>query len=89
MLSAYVPESYAHAPKQGFSAPDASWYKGESVEYIKRLLCTPKARIYDYLQPATVQALLADHFEGRVNRRLFIWSCLCFEWWLRTFEPVA
>ena len=24
--------------KQGFSSPDASWFRGESIEYIKKLL---------------------------------------------------
>jgi len=26
-----------------------------------------------------------EHFSGQQNRRLLIWSFLCFEWWLRTF----
>ena len=31
--------------------------------------------------------LVEDHLRGEVNRRLFIWSLLCFESWLRTFTP--
>ncbi len=33
----------------------------------------------------TVRTLVRDHMEGRQNRRLFIWSLLNFEWWLRNF----
>ena len=84
-LSKYVPQEYANGIKQGFSAPDASWYKGESIEYIKKLLFDKKARIYDYLQPAKVNELLNEHFEGKINRRLLIWSLLNFEWWLKIF----
>jgi asparagine synthase (glutamine-hydrolysing) len=84
-LRRYVPSGYADSPKQGFSAPDASWFKGESIDYIRTLLLDKRARIYDFLQPETVRALLEEHFSGRENRRLLIWSLVCFEWWCRIF----
>lgn len=86
VLSRYVPESYAFAPKQGFSAPDGSWFRGESVDYLRRLFAGD-ARIYAYLERSTVRGLLDEHFTGQRNRRLLIWSFLCFEWWLRIFNP--
>ena len=84
-LGAYVPEDYAQSVKQGFSAPDASWFKGESIDYIRDLLFDRRALIYDYVRPEAAHALLEDHFSGRQNRRLLIWSLLSFEWWCRTF----
>ncbi len=87
-LGRLLPERFANAPKQGFSAPDGSWFKGPSVEYLRRLF-ERDARIYEYLEPKTVRALLDDHFSGRQNRRLLIWSFLSFEWWLRVFDPVG
>ncbi len=86
-LSKYVPESYTSGLKQGFSAPDASWFKGESNKYIKDLLFDKRARIYDYIQPEMAHNLMNDHFSGKTNRRLLIWSLLCFEWWNRIFDP--
>jgi asparagine synthase (glutamine-hydrolysing) len=85
VLGRYVPEDYANGAKQGFSAPDASWFKGESIDYIKDVLFDKRARIYDYIQPETAQALLKEHFSGAQNRRLLIWSLLCFEWWCKIF----
>jgi asparagine synthase (glutamine-hydrolysing) len=85
VLQRYVPEDYAHGAKQGFSAPDASWFKGESIEYIKKLLFDRKACLYDYVDSDTAQSLLQEHFSGTQNRRLLIWSLLCFEWWCRIF----
>lgn len=85
-LARYVPGDYANGIKQGFSAPDASWFKGESIDYIKKLLLDKKAGIYDYLQPAKISELLNEHFEGKTNRRLLIWSLLNFEWWLNVFK---
>jgi len=84
-LSKYVPESYSAGAKQGFSAPDASWFKGESIDYIRGLLFSRRARIYDFIQPKTAQSLMNEHFSGQQNHRLLIWSLLCFEWWCRTF----
>ena len=84
-LAQYVPENYTNGWKQGFSAPDGSWFKGESIDYIKDLLFDKKAMIYDYIQPETVRMLMNEHFSGGTNRRLLIWSFLCFEWWLRRF----
>ncbi|KXK42463.1 MAG: glutamine-hydrolyzing asparagine synthase [Chlorobi bacterium OLB5] len=86
-LMKYVPESYATGLKQGFSAPDASWFKGESNNYIKNILYDKRARIYEYIQPKMAQQLMDEHFSGKTNRRLLIWSLLCFEWWNRIFDP--
>lgn len=85
VLSRYVPRKYVDAVKKGFSAPDASWFKGESIDYIRDLLDGSTARIYDFIEPKTAHALLSEHFSGKQNHRLLIWSMLCFEWWLRSF----
>lgn len=85
MMERYIPAEISNAEKQGFSAPDASWFKGESIDYVRRLLCDDHARIYDYLDRRAVKALIDEHLDGRENRRLFIWSLLNFEWWCRQY----
>jgi asparagine synthase (glutamine-hydrolysing) len=80
-----IPQQIVDRAKQGFSAPDASWFRGESINYVNRLLRDPRARIFDYVQPGYVERLLDEHTGGHVNHRLFIWSLLSFEMWLRTF----
>ena len=85
VLNRYVPNSYAEDVKQGFSAPDASWFKGESIDYIKDLLLNKSANIYEFLKPEKVHNLMNEHFTGKKNRRLLIWSLLSFEWWLKLF----
>ena len=37
-MSRVIPEDVAARAKQGFSAPDASWFRGESVDYVTGLL---------------------------------------------------
>ena len=85
MMERYIPSAVTRCVKQGFSAPDASWFRGESIEYVKRALLHPKARIYDCFDRKTVHALVNDHLSGKVNRRLLIWSLLYLENWLQEF----
>jgi asparagine synthase (glutamine-hydrolysing) len=80
-----IPQEILEREKQGFSAPDASWFRGESIEYVRQLLLDPKARIYEYLSPDYVHQRLEEHVSGKYNHRLFIWSLLSFEWWNRIF----
>jgi asparagine synthase (glutamine-hydrolysing) len=85
MLGRHLPNEIAEREKQGFSAPDASWFKGESIDYVRRTLYQRPARIYEFLDPAAVRALVDDHLEGRENRRLLIWSLLNLETWCENF----
>lgn len=82
-----APTRVATLKKQGFSGPDASWFRGESVDYVRHLLVDGKPRIADYLNQAFVRRILEEHLSGKVNHRLLIWSFLSFEWWLRKFLP--
>jgi asparagine synthase (glutamine-hydrolysing) len=78
-MRAHIPEEVTRAEKQGFSAPDASWFKGESIDFVRRRLFTPDASIYQLLDPDSVQTLVNEHLEGKHNRRLLIWSLLNVE----------
>jgi asparagine synthase (glutamine-hydrolysing) len=80
-----IPSEITEATKQGFSAPDASWFRGESIDYVRRRLVDGDAAIYEYLDRDTVRSLVNDHIEGRENRRLLIWSLLSVEQWCDTF----
>ncbi len=79
MMARHIPASLVSREKQGFSAPDASWFKGESIDYVRRRLLNRNARIYDYLDRGVAESLISDHLEGRENRRLLIWSLLNLE----------
>lgn len=86
VMKRYIPDEITSAQKQGFSAPDASWFKGESIEYVRRTLERDRARLYSILDVSSVDSLISEHLEGRQNRRLFIWSLLNLEEWLRQYK---
>ena len=85
VLGRYVPDDISTAEKQGFSAPDASWFRGESIDYVRDMLLSPNAMVYGLLDRDAVGALINDHLEGRQNRRLLIWSLISLEEWGRHF----
>ncbi len=85
VMQRYVPERISDGEKKGFSAPDASWFRGESIDYVKRVLGNKHALIYDYMDRKVVQQMVDDHLEGRENRRLLIWSLLYLEQWCGEF----
>lgn len=84
VMRKYISDDITDAVKQGFSAPDASWFKGDSIEYVRRKLLNGRPRIYDYMDKAAIKELVDDHLTGKHNRRLFIWSLLNVEQWLQT-----
>jgi len=85
VMQRYIPEQITNGIKQGFSAPDASWFKEESIDYVKKKLYNDNAQVYDYLDRQAVQKLVNEHIDGKQNRRLLVWSLLSFEWWLRKY----
>ena len=85
VMSRYIPASVTTGPKQGFSSPDASWFKGESVDFVRSKLLSKNSRIYEFLEHQTTSELIKDHLDGRENRRLLIWSLLCVETFLDVF----
>ena len=82
VMQRYIPEDVTRAEKQGFSAPDASWFKGDSIEFVKRVLLNNNAHIYAFMDRGAVQTLIQEHLNGEHNRRLLIWSLLNVEHWL-------
>jgi asparagine synthase (glutamine-hydrolysing) len=84
VMRRHIPAETADAEKQGFSSPDASWFKGESIEFVKRKLMNGNPRIFNYIDGASTRALIQQHLDGQENRRLLIWSLLSMEEWCNT-----
>ncbi|MGA0163831.1 MAG: asparagine synthase-related protein, partial [Bdellovibrionota bacterium] len=85
VMENYIPKNITQRIKQGFSAPDASWFRGESLEFVKRELLTDSAPIYRYLDKKSIQGMINDHLSGQRNARLAIWSFLSLNAWIPQF----
>jgi asparagine synthase (glutamine-hydrolysing) len=80
-----LPAEIMLRPKQGFSAPDASWYRDENAAFVREKLLEGDLACAEWLNPDFVRRSVDDHLEGRSNNRLLIWSFLSFEQWCQTF----
>ena len=81
----FIPESIINRKKQGFSAPDESWYRGENANYVKELLLSDSTVSTKYISKEYINKIVTDHIDNHVNHRLLIWSFLNFEWWCKIF----
>jgi asparagine synthase (glutamine-hydrolysing) len=88
LMQRYIPRQVTDREKQGFSAPDASWFRGESINYVQDVLLRRNAKIYDLFDYQPITTLINEHLTGAQNRRLLIWSLLYLEQWLVRFSPV-
>ncbi len=82
VMARYIPYDVIKAEKQGFSSPDASWFKGESIDYVRRTLLDKNSLIYSFFDKKVTSDLISDHLSGVKNRRLLIWSLLNIEVWI-------
>jgi len=84
-MADFIPERIVNRKKQGFSAPDESWYRGENAAYIRSLLLGSKSVSSEYINPDYVHRIVKEHTEDHINHRLLLWSLMNFEWWCRIF----
>ena len=84
-MSKYIPTEIVEAKKQGFSSPDASWFKGESIEFVKKRLLGRNNHYGSIMDTSTVHRLINEHVSGEKNRRLLVWSLLNIEEWIEQY----
>lgn len=87
VMNVYLPIGVTSEQKQGFSSPDATWFRRESRNFIRENLESADARINTWFNVTKLQALVADHLDGIKNRRLLIWSFINLEFWFRRWLP--
>jgi len=81
----YIPKAIMERKKQGFSAPDENWYRGENANYIREILLNEETISTRYIRKDFIQKIVNEHLNEDKNHRLLIWSFLSFEWWCRIF----
>jgi len=84
-MHSLIPNKIIDRKKQGFSAPDESWYRGENAAYVKELLLEGDIASAEYINPDYVKKIVHEHIDDGINHRLLIWSLMNFELWCRLF----
>lgn len=84
-MEKYIPKEIDRAAKQGFSAPDATWFRDESIGFVKNVIYDDRSRLWEYMDKNVVRNLVDEHLSGAANRRLLIWGLLNFNQLLKTW----
>lgn len=82
-----LPPQVIQARKQGFSAPDESWFRGRSADFVRERLLDCGSPLHRFVRRQFIEDTLEVHRAGHANKRLLIWSLLSFDSWLRNFAP--
>ena len=73
-MADFIPSEIVNRKKQGFSAPDESWYRGENAEYVKELLLSENTMSTKYIRKDYIHKIVKEHIDEHINHRLLIWS---------------
>ncbi len=84
-MASFIPSEVAERRKQGFSSPEASWYRGENADYVRDMLLSKDLACAQFLDPDFIHKIVEEHMSRESNHRLLIWSFLSFEQWCRVF----
>ena len=84
-MADFIPKEIIGRKKQGFSAPDESWYRGENATYVKELLLSDNTVSTKYIKKEYIIKIVNEHINQSINHRLLIWSLMNFEWWCKIF----
>jgi asparagine synthase (glutamine-hydrolysing) len=78
-----LPAEVLHRPKRGFGVPLDRWFRADLRPYLWGTLGSPTARVRAHVQPAAVDALLAEHDAGAANHGHTLWTLLTLERFLQ------
>ena len=83
-MSKLLPIAQIERSKRGFTGPDELWFRTTSKNLVQRKLLDRKSNIFEILEFEPIARRILDHFSGKENNRLLIWSLLSLEHYFNT-----
>jgi len=84
-MRSILPDEVINRRKQGFTPPDSTWYKNDSLSYIEDLILGERALDRGLFERKAIKNIISDHVNGIHNHRFHIWSLMSLEWWHRLY----
>ncbi|HYE24089.1 MAG TPA: asparagine synthase (glutamine-hydrolyzing) [Clostridia bacterium] len=81
----WLPSDIVNRSKVGFDSPIGQWFKGKLRSFLDNFLSTDQLEKSGLLNPSAVRALMSDHFGGKRDYSLQLWSVLALEAWFRMY----
>ena len=85
-LESYVPRDILYRPKQGFSVPLATWFRGPLRERLTQALRGPLQEDSGLFDMRFVGRLIEQHLSGAFDHSAPLWQLLMFDAFLRNSQ---
>ncbi len=82
-LEPFVPDDILYRPKQGFSMPLATWFRGPLRQKIHASVNGPVLAQTGFFEPQALEELVRDHESGARDHSSILWLLLMFDSFLR------
>ncbi len=84
-MAGLLPDQILNNRKQGFTPPDATWYRGPLRTQVEALLLSDRALGRTIFRPEAIKQIVSEHMTAQRNHRFLLWSLMIFEWWNQLF----
>ena len=81
----WIPKRIANRRKVGFDSPIGQWFKDELRGFLINFLSREQVKESGLLNAEIVENMMGDHFLGRRDYSLQLWSILVLEAWYRMY----
>ncbi len=84
-MEPFLPKKIIYRPKTGFGVPLRRWLKEELKELLGDLLSVESLNKRGLFSPQSVQKLISDNHNGKIDASYTLLSLLCIEIWCRAY----
>lgn len=81
-----IPDEIIDRKKMGFNAPMAEWLRGNFGQKVKESVISSELMKKGYFQMRYINKLFADHFSGKRDNSLYLWTLFnltaWFDYWI-------
>lgn len=88
-LEPYLPREVLYRPKQGFSIPISSWFRGPLKKQVRSAILSESLADSGYFDIEHVASLLDEHQSGLRDHGAILWSLLVFSRFLERLASSA
>lgn len=74
-----VPSNIVSRRKKPFTLPINSWIKNELFDYVESILLSSNAYYLSFCDNKSIEIILSEHRQGKVDHSHFIWSLITLE----------
>ena len=84
-MEPYLPKNIIHRPKTGFGAPLRTWMKHDLKEIMGDFLSIESLNSRGLFSANSVQKLILENSQGKIDASYTLFSLLCIEIWCREY----